>query len=65
MLKTTNIAGKKVLGKYLYRLDTCTQCGLCIESCSFGCLRMAHDFEMSSTDRQSFNMVLNKSEGQG
>ena len=65
VLSTKSIAGKKVLGKYLYRMDSCTQCGLCVESCPFGCLRMAHDFEMSSTDRQTFNMVLNKTEGQG
>jgi len=65
VLATKNIAGKRVLGKYLYRMDTCTQCGFCIESCPFGCLRMAHDFEMSSADKQTFNMVLNKTEGQG
>jgi len=65
VLSTKSMAGKKILGKYLYRMDSCTQCGLCVESCSFGCLRMAHDFELSSTDRQTFNMVLNKTEGQG
>jgi NADH-quinone oxidoreductase subunit I len=65
VLKTTSLSGKKVLGKYLYRMDTCTQCGFCVESCPFGCLKMTHDFEMSSTDRQTFNMVLNKTEGQG
>jgi NADH-quinone oxidoreductase subunit I len=65
VLATKNIAGKKVLGQYLYRMGTCTQCGLCVESCAFGCLRMVHDFEMASTDRRTFNMVLNKTEGQG
>jgi NADH-quinone oxidoreductase subunit I len=65
VLATKNLAGKRILGKYLYRMDSCTQCGLCIESCSFGCLKMAHDFEMASADRKTFNMVLNKSEGQG
>jgi NADH-quinone oxidoreductase subunit I len=65
VLATKNIAGKRVLGKYLYRLDTCTQCGFCVESCPFGCLGMTHDFEMSSTDRKTLNLVLNKSEGQG
>ena len=65
VLATKNIAGKRVLGKYLYRLDSCTQCGFCVESCPFGCLRMTQDFEMSSTDRQAFNMILNKTEGQG
>lgn len=65
VLPTKNIAGKRVLGKYVYRLDSCTQCGLCIDSCPFGCLRMAHDFERASADRNSFEMVLNKTEGQG
>jgi len=65
VLSTKSMAGKKILGKYLYRLGSCTQCGLCVESCPFGCLRMAHDFELSSTDRQTFDMVLNKTEGQG
>jgi NADH-quinone oxidoreductase subunit I len=46
-------------------LDSCTQCGFCVESCAFGCLRMAHDFEMASANRGSFEMVLNKTEGQG
>ncbi|MDR0517427.1 MAG: 4Fe-4S dicluster domain-containing protein [Fibromonadaceae bacterium] len=65
VLATKSIAGKKILGKYIYRLDSCTQCGLCVESCSFGSLRMAHDFELASTHRSSFEMVLNKTEGQG
>jgi NADH-quinone oxidoreductase subunit I len=65
VLATKNIAGKRILGKYLYRLDSCTQCGFCVENCPFGCLRMAQDFEMSSIDRQAFNIVLNKTEGRG
>ncbi|MDR1813193.1 MAG: 4Fe-4S binding protein [Candidatus Fibromonas sp.] len=65
VLTTKNMAGKRVLGQYLYRLDTCTQCGFCVENCPFGCLGMTHDFETCSTDRKTLNMVLNKSEGQG
>ncbi|MDR3000292.1 MAG: 4Fe-4S binding protein [Fibromonadaceae bacterium] len=65
VLTTKSMAGKRILGKYLYRMDTCTQCGFCIESCPFGSLKMAQDFEMSSPDKQVFNMVLNKTEGQG
>jgi NADH-quinone oxidoreductase subunit I len=65
VLATKSISGKYVLGKYLYHLDTCTQCGFCVESCPFGCLIMTHDFEMASADRQIFDMVLNKTEGQG
>ncbi|GHV10985.1 NADH-quinone oxidoreductase subunit I [Fibrobacterales bacterium] len=65
VLSTKNMAGKKVLGKYLYRYDTCTQCGLCVDSCPFGCLGFAHDFESASWDKKSFELVLNKCEGQG
>jgi NADH-quinone oxidoreductase subunit I len=64
VLKTKHISGKPILGKYIYRLGSCTQCSLCIESCPFGCLRMAHDFELASTDARSFEMTLNKTEGQ-
>lgn len=65
ILTTKNIAGKRVLGRYLYRLDTCTQCGLCIESCPFGSIRMNQDFELSSTSKEGFTMILNKKEGRG
>ncbi len=65
ILATKNIAGKRVLGRYLYRLDTCTQCGLCIESCPFGSIRMNHDFELSATSKEGFDMILNKKEGRG
>lgn len=65
VLATKNIAGKKVLGRYLYRLDSCTQCGFCVESCPFGAIRMSQDFELSRTDKAGFEMILNKKEGQG
>jgi len=65
VLTTKSLAGKRVLGKYIYRMDSCSQCGFCVEYCPFGCLRMAHDFEMAATNRQEFEMILNKTEGQG
>ncbi len=63
VLSTKNIAGKKVLGKYIYRLDSCTQCGLCVEACPFGAIRMNQDFELSRTSRDGFEMKLNQKEG--
>lgn len=63
VLPTKNITGKKVLGKYIYRLDTCTLCGLCVESCPFGAIRMSQDFELSRTSREGFEMQLNQKEG--
>lgn len=65
ILATKNLAGKRVLGRYIYRLDTCTQCNLCIESCPFGSIRMNQEFELSSTSKEGFTMILNKKEGRG
>ena len=65
VLATKNIAGKKVLGRYVYHFASCTQCGLCIEACPFGAIRMNQDFEVATTDPNSLEMILNKKEGQG
>ena len=65
VLSTKNIAGKKVLGRYVYHFASCTQCGLCIEACPFGAIRMNQDFEVATTDPNSLEMILNKKEGQG
>ena len=63
VLPTKNIAGKKVLGKYIYRLDTCTQGGLCVETCPFGAIRMNQDFVLADFDRSHFELKLNQKEG--
>lgn len=63
VLAYKNIAGKKILGKYIYRLDTCTVCGLCVEACPFDAIRMGPDYEMATLDKDSLEMVLNKKEG--
>ena len=65
VLATKNIAGKKVLGRYVYHFASCTQCGLCVEACPFGAIRMNQDFEVATTDPNSLEMTLNKKEGQG
>jgi NADH-quinone oxidoreductase subunit I len=65
VLATKNIAGKKVLGRYVYHFASCTQCGLCVEACPFGAIRMNQDFEVATTDPNSLEMILNKKEGQG
>ena len=65
VLSTKNIAGKKVLGRYVYHFASCTQCGLCVEACPFGAIRMSQEFEVATTDPNSLEMILNKKEGQG
>ncbi len=62
---TRNIAGRKVLGRYVYRLNQCTQCNLCIEVCPFDAIRMGHDFELAAYDRDSLIFILNNKEGRG
>ena len=65
VLATKNIAGKKVLGRYVYHFASCTQCGLCVEACPFGAIRMSQAFEVATTDPNDLEMILNKKEGQG
>jgi NADH-quinone oxidoreductase subunit I len=65
VLATKNIAGKKVLGRYVYHFASCTQCGLCVEACPFGAIRLSQAFEVATTDPNSLEMILNKQEGQG
>lgn len=63
ILTTKNIASKRVLGQFVYRLSSCTLCNLCIEACPFDAIRMGHGFEMASYDRDSLDLILNKKEG--
>jgi len=65
VLATKNIAGKKVLGRYVYHFASCTQCGLCVEACPCGAIRMSPAFEVATTDPNDLEMILNKKEGQG
>ena len=63
ILATKNIAGKRVLGKFVYRFGQCTLCNLCIESCPFGAIEMGHDYEMATYERGDLTTVLNQKEG--
>ncbi len=58
MLTAKDNNGKKILGKYVYRLMQCTLCNLCVESCPFGAIAMGTDFEMAAYDREDLILVL-------
>lgn len=62
VLPTKDLAGKKVLGKYIYRLSQCTFCGLCVEACPFGAIELGKNFELAVYDRNELTWVLNKTE---
>jgi NADH-quinone oxidoreductase subunit I len=51
--------GKRVLRKYIYRLNTCTQCGLCVEACAFDAICFSAEYELAVYDRQLLVMDLN------
>ncbi|MCK4839204.1 MAG: NADH-quinone oxidoreductase subunit I [Desulfobulbaceae bacterium] len=63
VLTAKDLAGRKVLGRYIYRLSQCTLCNLCIESCPFGAISMGRDFELATYDRQQLTFILNKTQG--
>jgi len=62
VLPTKDISGRKVLGKYIYRISQCAFCALCVEACPFGAIRMAKDFELTVYDRGELTWVLNQPE---
>lgn len=63
VLQTTNIAGKKVLGSYIYRMGQCAMCNLCVEACPFDAIIMGDLFELADFYPDKFILVLNKKEG--
>lgn len=65
VLTTKNLAGKKVLSEYIYRLSQCTFCNLCIEACPFGAIEMGREYELASYTREQMIQTLNKKEGRG
>lgn len=63
ILATKNVAGKRVLGRFIYRFGQCTLCNLCVEACPFGAIEMGHDYEMATENKDDLVFVLNKKEG--
>lgn len=50
---------KKVLDKYIYHLDTCTFCGLCVPACDEHALKFDQEFEHAVFDRTKLVKILN------
>ncbi len=50
---------KRVLDRYIYHLDMCTFCGLCIPSCDTHALAFSQDFEHAVFDRNNLIKQLN------
>ncbi len=52
--KTDPETGKPIAQPESYQIDTdiCMNCGLCVEYCPFDAIKMDHDFEQSSYERQ-------------
>jgi len=51
---------KKVLDQFIYHLQMCTMCGLCIPACPTDAIVMGQDFEHAVFDRSELTKLLNK-----
>ncbi len=51
---------KRVLDKYMYRLDTCTFCGLCVPACDQNAIAFSQEFEHAVFDRTKLIKQFNK-----
>ena len=51
---------KRVLDKYIYHLDMCTFCGLCVQACDQNALAFDQEFEHAVFDRSKLTKQLNQ-----
>lgn len=51
---------KRALDKYIYHLDTCTFCGLCVPACDQNAIAFSQEFEHAVFDRTKLIKQLNK-----
>jgi len=51
---------KRVLDKYIYHLDMCTFCGLCVPACDQNALAFSQGFEHAVFDRNGLTKQLNQ-----
>ena len=50
---------KKAIDKFVYHLELCTMCNLCIVACPTDAIKMAQTFEHSVFDRSKLTKILN------
>ncbi len=51
---------KKAIDQFVYHLQMCTFCNLCIKSCPTDAIVMGKDFEHAVFDRSELTKILNK-----
>jgi NADH-quinone oxidoreductase subunit I len=51
---------KRVLDKYIYHLEMCTFCGLCVPACEEHAIRFDQKFEHAVFDKAKLTKTLNK-----
>ncbi len=51
---------KKVLDQFVYHLQMCTMCGLCIPACPTDAIKMGPGFEHAVFDRADLTKILNE-----
>lgn len=49
---------KRKLSSFIYHMDTCLFCGLCVEPCPVSAIFMNHEYELSVYDRKKLIMDL-------
>ncbi|MCB9083795.1 MAG: 4Fe-4S binding protein [Bdellovibrionaceae bacterium] len=56
-------SGKKEIDRFIWRMDICTFCNICVMVCPFDALEMANDFEASVYDKKLLTYQLNRYAG--
>lgn len=57
------VTGKLELDRYIWRMDSCTFCNLCVIACPSDALQMTHQFENAVYDRRLLIYNLNRYAG--
>ncbi len=57
------VSGKIELDRYIWRMDSCTFCNLCVMACPSDALHMTHQFENAVYDRRLLIYTLNRYAG--